>query len=425
MLGCTLLAAIKTLLSRTKFNHERSTDPSVKLLVLLIINNKPCCIAQYSDNRAIFFGLLIIGGYKVQLLEIAFLGKTLRLEGSMAGWQQLFWDDQCVSQIDANADNDTFRHKFSLKNEEGELHIELNGSLQWQPFELAFKLLVDDEIVQEDTVNEKDIEQRKTSHEKGIKQPFKFSFIGMAGLGLKLLKSAKVIKVLFAAGSLAAYSWLFSIEFAIALILCLVFHEYGHIKAMKYFGLKTKGIYLIPFVGGLALSDDKINTRWQDIVISIMGPFFGLILSIACLVGYWITDIEILAGLAVFNALLNLFNMLPVLPLDGGHVLKSIAFSINSKVGLVVCILGAILGVYISYHFGLALLGFLLAIGSIEIVFEYKRRHLSHLLPLNRYAQIVSVLWYVATLGGLSTIIWLVGQSDNGALSLPLKILSS
>jgi len=362
----------------------------------------------------------------VQLLEIACLGKTLRLEGSMAGWQQLFWGDQCVSQIDANADSDKFIHQFSLQREEGEegeLQVELNGTLQWQPFDLQFQLLVNDQLQHEKTLNEKDIEQRQIT--QGKKQLIKFSFIGMAGFGLKLLKSAKVIKVLFAAGSLAAYSWLFSIEFAIALVLCLVFHEYGHIKAMKYFGLKTKGIYLIPFVGGLALSDDKINTRWQDIVISIMGPFFGLILSIACLVGYWLTNIEILAGLAVFNALLNLFNLLPILPLDGGHVLKSIAFSINSKVGLVACVLGAVFGVYISYHFGLALLGFLLAIGSIEIVFEYKRRHLSELLPLNRYAQLISALWYVITVGGLSAIIWFVGQTGNGALSLPLKILGS
>lgn len=358
----------------------------------------------------------------MQLLETECLGKTLRLEGSMAGWQQLFWDDQCVSQIDANADSN-FEHKFLLQNEQGEVHIELNGSLQWQPFDLQFKLRINDELVEENTLNEKDIEQRQNS--QNTKQPFKFSFVGMAGLGLKLLKSAKIVKVLFAAGSLAAYSWLFSIEFAIALILCLVFHEYGHIKAMKYFGLKTKGIYLIPFVGGLALSDDKINTRWQDVVISIMGPFFGLILSVAALIGYWITDIEILAGIAVFNALLNLFNLLPVLPLDGGHVLKSIAFSINSRIGLIASILGAALGIYISYKFGLALLGFLLAIGCVEIFFEYKRRHLSELLPLNRYAQIVSALWYVLTVGGLGAIIWLVGQTDNGALSLPLKILNS
>lgn len=359
----------------------------------------------------------------MQLLEIACLGKTLRLEGSMAGWQELFWDEKCVSQINASADNESFLHQFSLQSEQGEVQIEVKGSLQWQPFELKFKILMNNELLHENTLNEKDIEQRQVI--QGEKQPMKFSFVGMAGLGLKLLKSAKVIKVLFAAGSLAAYSWLFSIEFAIALILCLVFHEYGHIRAMKYFGLKTKGIYLIPFVGGLALSDDKINTRWQDIVISIMGPFFGLLLSIACLLGYWLTDIEILAGLAVFNALLNLFNMLPVLPLDGGHVLKSIAFSINSKIGLVACILGALLGVYVSYHFGLALLGFLLAIGCIEIFFEYKRRHLSELLPLNRYAQIVSAAWYVVTVGGLSAIIWFVGQTGNSALSLPLKILAS
>ena len=359
----------------------------------------------------------------MQLLEIECLGKQLRLEGSMAGWQELFWDGKCVSQINANADHESFLHQFTLQSEQGELQVELNGSLQWQPFSLQFQLLVNGQPIANNTLDEKDIEQRKVI--EGKKQPIKFSFIGMAGLGLKLFKSAKVIKVLFAAGSLAAYSWLFSIEFAIALILCLVFHEYGHIKAMKYFGLKTKGIYLIPFVGGLALSDDKINTRWQDVFISIMGPFFGLMLSIACLIGYWLTDIEILAGLAVFNALLNLFNLLPILPLDGGHILKSIAFSINSKVGIVACIFGAALGVYISYHFGLALLGFLLAIGSIEIFFEYKRRHLSELLPLNRYAQIVSALWYVVTVGGLSAIIWLVGQTANDALSLPLKILAS
>ena len=380
-------------------------------------------MAKYSDNRARFICVLMISGYEVQLLEIECLGKTLRLEGSMAGWQQLFWDEQCVSQIDANADNESFSHQFSLQSEQGEIQVALKGSLQWQPFALEFQLLVNNEVVHDNSLDEKDIEQRQVV--QGEKQPIKFSFVGLAGLGLKLLKSAKVIKVLFAAGSLAAYSWLFSIQFAIALILCLVFHEYGHIKAMKYFGLKTKGIYLIPFVGGLALSDDKINTRWQDIVISIMGPFFGLILSIACLVGYWLTDIEILAGIAVFNALLNLFNLLPILPLDGGHVLKSIAFSINSKLGLVACILGAVLGIYLSYHFGLALLGFLLAIGSIEIFFEYKSRHLSQLLPLNRYAQIVSAIWYVITVAGLGAIIWLVGQTGNDALSLPLKILGS
>jgi len=361
----------------------------------------------------------------------------------MAGWQQLFWGDDCVSQISAtdSQQSNQFSHQFELKqyspdhtdekNSENidesaqtqSLKIQLSGSLEWQPFDLTYQLTLNDELVSQDSMTSKDIEQRTV--EPSVKKPMKVSSVGLLGLGLKLFKSAKVIKVLFAAGSLAAYSWLFSIEFAIALILCLVWHEYGHIKAMKYFGMKTKGIYLIPFVGGLAVTDEKLNTRWQDIVISIMGPFFGLILSVACLIGYWITDIEILAGLAAFNALLNLFNLLPVLPLDGGHILKSIAYSVNSKLGLIACVCGAGLGVFISYYFGLALLGFLLAIGSLEIVFEYKQRHNTNLLPLDRYGQIVSSLWYVFTAGSLAAIIWYLGQGGNDALALPFKILGS
>jgi len=47
------------------------------------------------------------------------------------------------------------------------------------------------------------------------------------------------------------------------------------------------------------------------------------------------------------------------------------------------------------------------------------------LLPLDRYGQIVSGIWYVLTVGGLCGIIWLLGQSGNDALSLPLQILAS
>jgi Zn-dependent protease len=194
---------------------------------------------------------------------------------------------------------------------------------------------------------------------------------------------------------------------------------------MQYFGMKTKGIYLIPFLGGLALSDEKINTRWQDVVISIMGPTFGLLMSLLCLVAYWLTGEIFFAGLATFNALLNLFNLLPILPLDGGHILKSISFSMNSVAGLVACVVGAAIGVWVSYSFGLALLGFLLLIGSVEIVFEWRGRHQSHLLPLDRYGQLFSTCWYLLTVASLIGIIWFFAQSGDDMLGLPLKILQS
>lgn len=380
----------------------------------------------------------------MELLKIDCLGRQLRLEASLAGWQQLFWDRQLVSQLSATADETATRtHQFELlaKSEveadalsgmplpaEGSddsqlLSVKLDTELQWQPFVLKYRLYVNNELQSSGERNSKDIEQQQP--EQAPLKPAQQSWLGLASLGFKLFKSAKVIKVVLAGASVAAYSWLFSLQFALALLACLVFHEYGHIRAMKYFGMKTKGIYLIPFLGGLALSDEKINTRWQDVVISIMGPTFGLALSIACLLAYWLTGNIFFAGLATFNALLNLFNLLPVLPLDGGHILKSISFSMNSIAGLVGTVAGALLGVYVSYSLGLALFGFLLLVGSLEIVFEWRGRHQSHLLPLDRYGQLFSALWYLLTVGSLIGIIWYFASAGDDILALPLKILQS
>lgn len=386
----------------------------------------------------------------MELLQLPHFGKTLRLEGSMAGWQQLYWGDQIVSQITASESAQGKKsHQFEMMlhnninsqalNAQNDAKVDtqidstietvnkiqckLDVEVTWQPFLLNYSFYVDDKLVKEASRDAKDIEQQTPI--KIVSEPKKLSLIGLGSLALKLFKSAKIIKVVLAGASVAAYSWFFSFQFAAALIACLVFHEYGHIRAMKYFRMKTKGIYLIPFVGGLAVTDEKINTRWQDVVISIMGPTFGLIMSIACLIVYWITGSEFFAGLAAFNALLNLFNMLPILPLDGGHILKSISFSMNSKVGLFACVVGAVAGITISYWLGLALLGFLLLIGSVEIVFEWKARFNSHLLPLDRYGQIFSSLWYLLTVAGLIGIIFYFAQSGDEIMSLPLIILGS
>lgn len=361
----------------------------------------------------------------MELLNLDCLGYPLRLEGSIAGWQVLYWNNTPVSRLDATADDAGDRqHEFELQANDQSIRCRVTTSLQWQPFVLNYALHVDDQLINSGTRTTKDIERQVPS------QPIaptkrSFSLIGLAALGFKLLKSAKLIKVGLAGASLSAYAWFFSLPFALALIACLVVHEYGHIRAMKYFGMQTKGIYLIPFLGGLALSDEKINTRWQDVVISLMGPCFGLALSLLSLFAYWLTGELFFAGLSAFNALLNLFNLLPILPLDGGHVLKSITFSMNSIVGLVVCILAAIGGIFISYSLGLALLGFLLIIGSIEIFMEWRGRHQSHLLPLDRYGQLFSTLWYLITVGGLIAIIWYLSGTGDALLGLPLQILQS
>lgn len=342
----------------------------------------------------------------------------------MAGWQQLYWDNTLVSQRDAQVDQQSMiTHRFQLAKGEQTIECCLESQLTWQPFLLQYRVLVDDAVVSDGKRDEKDIEKQVPYTPPPAER--KFSLIGLVSLGMKALKSAKVIKVLLASASLAAYSWLFSYQFALVLIACLVFHEFGHVRAMKYFGMKTKGIYLVPFLGGLALSDEKINTRWQDVVISIMGPCFGFILSLLLLVVYWVTDSQFWAAIAVFNALLNLFNLLPVLPLDGGHILKSITFSMNSRLGMLLCIVAIVGGVVVSYTLGLTLLGFLLVMGTLDLVFEWKYRHQSHLLPLDRYGQVVSSVWYVSLLTGLIMIIAGFASTGDTLLSIPLIILGT
>lgn len=360
----------------------------------------------------------------MELLSIEFLGRPLRLEGSIAGWQELYWDNQIVSQLVANADREeSTSHSFNLQKGDEVLHCQLDVSLIWQPFNFRYAAKLNGSVITEGMRSSKDIEQQTPV--VAPKPERRFSLIGLISLGMKALKSAKLIKVVLASASLAAYSWLFSFQFALALIACLVVHEYGHVKAMKYFGMKTKGIYLVPFLGGLALSDEKINTRWQDVVISIMGPMFGFVLSLILVGVYWLTGEIFFAGLAAFNAFLNLFNLLPILPLDGGHVLKSISFSMNSITGLVLCTAAAIGGIALSYTLGLSLLGFLLIMGTLEILMEWRYRHTSHLLPLDRYGQCVAGAWYVALVAGLISIIWYFAQTGDALLQLPLQILGT
>jgi hypothetical protein len=106
-------------------------------------------------------------------------------------------------------------------------------------------------------------------------------------------------------------------------------------------------------------------------------------------------------------------------------VLKSISFSMNSLLGISTCVVAASLGVYLCYHFDLALLGFLLLIGSVEIIFEWRGRHQQPLLPLDRYGQFFSAVWYLLTVGGLVGVILYFAGTGDAILGLPLKVLQS
>ncbi len=192
----------------------------------------------------------------------------------------------------------------------------------------------------------------------------------LGALGLKLLKGLKAGKVIFAVASLAAYSYLFTWQFAVLILFMLFVHESGHIWAMKKCGMKTKGIYFIPFLGAAAVTDEEFKSRNDESFIAIMGPIWGLALSLIALVVYDMTNNPFFAATASWFAMINLFNLIPINPLDGGRIAKSIAFSLHSRLGYLVMAVGLIATIIlaIKVRFGLFLL--LFVIGSLELFFE-------------------------------------------------------
>lgn len=249
-------------------------------------------------------------------------------------------------------------------------------------------------------------------------------WIVLAGVGFKLLKSVKVLKVALAAASVGVYSILFSVEFALALIAILVFHEYGHLRAMKKFGIPTKGMYLIPFVGGLAVGD-KPNSRWQDVYISLMGPIYGLFMTVVCYIGYLLTDNHFIGLVASFSALINLFNLLPIYPLDGGRVVKSLVFSGRKYIALVFLLTLSALFFVAAFKLGFALIGFFIVLGVVDILSEWKISLAEDITPLTSYGIWFCLLWYMATIAAFLIIIVLIATSGLPGSDIALAVLNS
>jgi len=255
---------------------------------------------------------------------------------------------------------------------------------------------------------------------------FRTHGIALLGLSLKFFKTIKVVKVALLGLSTAGYALLFSWQFAVVLISIIVFHEYGHLRAMKRFGLPTKGMYLIPFVGGVAVGG-KPKSRWQNVYISMMGPVFGLFMTIVFFVAYMLTDNQFAGLVATFSALINIFNLLPVLPLDGGHVFKSMALSLNGRYGLVFLTAFSALCFALAWTYGLFFLCFFVFIGAVDLAATWRnlRSANDQQTPLTGYGIAFSGGWYLLVVAAFLAMIMVIVSNGVPGSEIVLKILTS
>ncbi|HZY03164.1 MAG TPA: site-2 protease family protein [Anaeromyxobacteraceae bacterium] len=196
--------------------------------------------------------------------------------------------------------------------------------------------------------------------------------LGKAGSGA--LKAAKTANLGWAAASAATWSILFSWKFALAIMVQLFVHEYGHVHAMRRSGMKVRGLYFVPFLGALAVAEDSFTSRRQQAYVALSGPIWGSVLALLP-AGLWLwTGAADWAAVAAWWALLNLFNLLPIAPLDGGRVMHAFAWSFSSSLGLAASVAGLLGAVALGASLGLSLVWLVAGLGAMELAGEAQAR---------------------------------------------------
>ena len=154
-------------------------------------------------------------------------------------------------------------------------------------------------------------------------------WVPIAGLGYLLFKFKAVLLAVFKFKifatsasmlvSIAAYAWIWGWKFAVGFVLLIFVHELGHVLELRRQGVPASAPLFIPFLGAVVGMKQLPKDAWREAQVALAGPILG---SLGAL-GVWIAgealDSEFLIALAFTGFFLNLFNLLPVSPLDGGR----------------------------------------------------------------------------------------------------------
>ena len=148
----------------------------------------------------------------------------------------------------------------------------------------------------------------------------------------------------------------------------IFFHEAGHLLAMYCFGFKDLRMIFIPLFGAAAMGKKSQPPGWQRAIIALAGPTPGIVLGCVLLSVLLYSDSIMLGYLVSMLIFLNLFNLLPILPLDGGHFFSDVVFcrtklleSLFKFFAVAICLIA---GLILSSIF-LGILGFFLLSGAI------------------------------------------------------------
>ena len=186
---------------------------------------------------------------------------------------------------------------------------------------------------------------KKPSWLKGVLGPL-VAVLLFVGTKLKFLlvalKSVKFLGTGFTALlSVGAYALYFGWQFAVGLVALIFIHEMGHVLVLNRYGVKATAPIFIPFMGAYIGMKELPKNAVMEAYVGLGGPVIGSIGAMAAYGIYQTTDHRLFLALAYVGLFLNLFNLLPILPLDGGRAVGAISrwLWIAGYIGLIALLL--------------------------------------------------------------------------------------
>ena len=124
--------------------------------------------------------------------------------------------------------------------------------------------------------------------------------------------------------SIAAYALIWGLPFAAGFVALLFLHELGHVIQLRREGVKASAPMFIPFLGAVISAKSMGRDAAAEARVGLAGPILGSVASLVPLVLWLVTGSELWRALAYIGFFINLFNLLPVLPLDGGRAMAAL-----------------------------------------------------------------------------------------------------
>jgi len=144
-------------------------------------------------------------------------------------------------------------------------------------------------------------------------------------------QSTWIWKTIFLLLSVLLFGFSFGLTFSwttiLLFIVVLFIHEAGHLFGMWIFGYKDLKVLFVPFLGAFASGKKKNVNIWQEAIVLLLGPLPGYVLGIALLFNGIDELPNWMFEFVIISIILNLFNLLPIMPLDGGKIINIVFFS--------------------------------------------------------------------------------------------------